>query len=189
MDLTFQVSGYCSLQHRTLLPSPVTFTTGHCFHFGSVRGVISSVLYHHNKNLKWWTLKPPVHHSSWTVLQLHVTAQFHLENKEKYILKVWEDADPKDAKRREGERETPGPLAPFLYFFSSAWAHCMSIGLSRSAVCSTWGPHSSPQTLLCSILVGFSLACLLATPFPDFFFLFWLPNSSISSFFLELFLQ
>ena len=24
---------YCSLQHRTLLPSPVTSTTEHCFHF------------------------------------------------------------------------------------------------------------------------------------------------------------
>ena len=27
---------YCSLQHWTLLPSPVTSTAGHCFHFGSV---------------------------------------------------------------------------------------------------------------------------------------------------------
>ena len=37
MDLTFQVPvEYCSLQHWTLFPSPVTSTTGHCFHFGSV---------------------------------------------------------------------------------------------------------------------------------------------------------
>ena len=35
MDLTFQVPmHHCSLQHWTLLPSPVTSTTGHCFHFG-----------------------------------------------------------------------------------------------------------------------------------------------------------
>ena len=27
---------HCSLQHWTLLPSPVTYTTGCCFHFGSV---------------------------------------------------------------------------------------------------------------------------------------------------------
>ena len=34
MDLTFQVSmQYCSLQHRILLPSPVTPTTGYCFCF------------------------------------------------------------------------------------------------------------------------------------------------------------
>ena len=36
MDLIFQVSmQYCSLQHWSLLPSPITFTTGHCFHFSS----------------------------------------------------------------------------------------------------------------------------------------------------------
>ena len=37
MDLTFQVPmRYCSLQHWTLLPSPVTSTAGLCFLFGSV---------------------------------------------------------------------------------------------------------------------------------------------------------
>ena len=37
MDLTLQVSmQYCSLQHRTLLLSPVTYTTGWCFCFGSI---------------------------------------------------------------------------------------------------------------------------------------------------------
>ena len=37
MDLTFQVPmQYCSLQHQTLLPSPVTFTTGCCFCLGSI---------------------------------------------------------------------------------------------------------------------------------------------------------
>ena len=37
MDLTFQVPlQYCSLQHQTSLLSPVTSTTGHCFHVGSV---------------------------------------------------------------------------------------------------------------------------------------------------------
>src|SRR5574341_955372 len=45
MDLTFQVPMQCcSLQHWTLLPSPVTSTTGCCFCFGSlfiISGVIS----------------------------------------------------------------------------------------------------------------------------------------------------
>ena len=45
MDLTFQIPmQYCSLQHRTLLPSPVTSTTWHYFHFCSffiLFGVIS----------------------------------------------------------------------------------------------------------------------------------------------------
>ena len=37
LDLTFQVPmQYCSLQHWTLLPLPVTSTTGCCFCFGSV---------------------------------------------------------------------------------------------------------------------------------------------------------
>ena len=36
-DLTFHIPmQYCSLQHWTLLPSPDTSTTGHCFCFGSV---------------------------------------------------------------------------------------------------------------------------------------------------------
>ena len=50
--------------------------------------VISSVLSYHNKNLKQWTLRPLVCHSSRTVLQLCVTVQFYLENKGKYILKA-----------------------------------------------------------------------------------------------------
>ena len=37
MDLIFQVPmQYCCLQHQTLLPSQVTSTTGHCFHFGFI---------------------------------------------------------------------------------------------------------------------------------------------------------
>ena len=37
MDLTFQVPmQYCSLQHWTLLLSPVSSTTGYCFSFGSI---------------------------------------------------------------------------------------------------------------------------------------------------------
>ena len=37
MDLTFQVPMQCcSLQHQTLLPSPLTSTIGCCFYFGSV---------------------------------------------------------------------------------------------------------------------------------------------------------
>ena len=40
-NLTFQVPmQYCSLQHRTLLPSPVTSTTGCCFCFDSVSSFI-----------------------------------------------------------------------------------------------------------------------------------------------------
>ena len=42
MDLTFQVPmQYCSLQHQTLFPSPVTSTAGRCFHLFILSGVIS----------------------------------------------------------------------------------------------------------------------------------------------------
>ena len=47
MDLTFQVPmQYCSLQHRTLLPSPVTSTTGCCFCFGSILSFILELFLH-----------------------------------------------------------------------------------------------------------------------------------------------
>ena len=69
-----------------------------------------------------------------SVLQLRVTAQFYLENKEKYILEAWGHADPKDVKRREREKEResacvhrrerpPNPLAPLCKrFFPPSWA-------------------------------------------------------------------
>ena len=45
MHLTFQVSmQYCSLQHQTLLPSPVTSTTGCCFHLGWCLFILSGVI-------------------------------------------------------------------------------------------------------------------------------------------------
>ena len=91
--------------------------------FGFVVGVcnfLNSV----NKNLKRWTLKPldRLCHklSDRSVLQLRVTAQFYLENKAKYILQAWWHANPKDVKRRERERENPGPLAPLFICFSSS---------------------------------------------------------------------
>ena len=134
-------------------------------------------------------------HSSWTdhvtalgqisvtalnrsVLQLRVTALFYLENKGKYIPEAWGHANPKDAKRRERERaweRDPQPFGSSFYmFFPPLGLPCVNWA-SQSAVCSTWGPHSGPQTFLCSIFVGFSL-CLLATAILDSFFLFYLPN-------------
>ena len=54
MDLTFQVPvQYCSLQHRTSLPSPVTSTTGHCFHFGSVSSFFLE-LFLHSSLVAYW---------------------------------------------------------------------------------------------------------------------------------------
>ena len=47
MDLTVQVPmQYCSLQHRNLLPSPVTSTTEYCFYFGSVSSFFLELFLH-----------------------------------------------------------------------------------------------------------------------------------------------
>ena len=47
MDLTFQVPmQYCSLQHRTLILSPVTSTTGSCFCFGSIPSFFLELFLH-----------------------------------------------------------------------------------------------------------------------------------------------
>ena len=55
MDLTFQVPmQYCSLQHQTLLPSPVISTTGCCFHFGSVSSFFLE-LFLHSSPVAYWT--------------------------------------------------------------------------------------------------------------------------------------
>ena len=53
MDLTFQVPmQYCSLQHQTLLPSPVTSTTG-CFCFGSISSFFLELLLHRSPVAYW----------------------------------------------------------------------------------------------------------------------------------------
>ena len=54
MDLTFEVPmQYCSLQHRTLLPSPVTSTTGCYFCFGSVSSFFLELSLHWSPVAYW----------------------------------------------------------------------------------------------------------------------------------------
>ena len=54
MDLTFQVPmQYCSLQHRTLLLSPVTSTAGHCFCFGSIPSFFLELFLHWSPIAYW----------------------------------------------------------------------------------------------------------------------------------------
>ena len=53
-DLIFQVPmWYCSLQHQTLLLSPVTFTTGHCFCFGSIPSFFLELFLHWSPVAYW----------------------------------------------------------------------------------------------------------------------------------------
>ena len=54
MDLTFQVPmQYCSLQHQTLLLSPVTSTTGYCFCFGSIPSFFLELFLHWSPVAYW----------------------------------------------------------------------------------------------------------------------------------------
>ena len=54
MDLTFQVPmQYCSLQHWTLLLSPVTSTTGCCFCFGSIPSFFLKLFLHWSPVAYW----------------------------------------------------------------------------------------------------------------------------------------
>ena len=54
MDLTFQVPmQYCSLQHQTLLPSPVPTTTGCCFCFGSISSFFLELVLHWSPIAYW----------------------------------------------------------------------------------------------------------------------------------------
>ena len=54
MDLTFQVPmQYCSLQHRTLLLSPVTSTAGYSFCFGSLPSFFLELFLHWSPVAYW----------------------------------------------------------------------------------------------------------------------------------------
>ena len=55
MNLKFQVPmQYCSLQHQTLLPSPVISLPGCCFHFGSISSFFLE-LFLHRSPVAYWT--------------------------------------------------------------------------------------------------------------------------------------
>ena len=92
MDLTFQVPvQYCSLQHWTLLLSPVTSTTGYCFCFGSIlyfanKGPSSQGYGFSSGHVWMWDLDceeswVPKHWCFWTVV-LEKTLESPLDCKE-----------------------------------------------------------------------------------------------------------
>ena len=54
MDLTFKVlMQYCSLEHQTLLLSPVTSTAGYCFCFGSIPSFFLELFLHWSPVAYW----------------------------------------------------------------------------------------------------------------------------------------
>ena len=117
--------------------------------------VISSVLSHHSKNWKWW-----MDQCYSSVLQLNCI----WNTKENTSLRHERRLTQK--KRRE-ERETEG-LNFWLFFL------CIFSPHPELTLCKL-GAHlrfpSGPWTFLCSIFMGFSFLCLLATAILDSFFL------------------
>ena len=101
------------------------------------------------------------------VLQFHITAQFYLENKGKYILEAWWHADPKDRKGRERD---PRPFGScFCMFFP------LPLGLPyvnwASQECCLFYLRSSLRSsdLLLFYFQGLSLSYLFATAILDSF--------------------
>ena len=120
--------------------------------------------------------------------QISVTALFYVEDSRRIHPRSVRACQPKDLKRRvekhtgEGERahartrERKSEKALwllFLYVYSSTWSCPKHIGLSQECCLfylksSLWS-SDLPLTFLCSIFVGFSLPCLLATTILDSF--------------------
>ena len=83
MDLTFQVPmQYCSLQHQTLLPSPVTFTTGCWFCFGSVSSFFLELFLHWFPVAYWAPAN--LGSSSFSVLSFHLFILFMGFSRQEY---------------------------------------------------------------------------------------------------------
>ena len=83
MDLTFQVSmQYCSVQHRTLLLSPVTSTAGYCFCFGSIPSFFLELFLHWSP-VAYWT-PTDLGSSSFSVLSFCLFIHFMWFSREEY---------------------------------------------------------------------------------------------------------
>ena len=83
MDLTFQVPmQYCSLQHRTLFPSPVTSTTGCCCCFVSISSFFLE-LFLHWSSVTYWT-PTNLGSSSFSVLSFYLFILFMGFSRQEY---------------------------------------------------------------------------------------------------------
>ena len=84
MDLTVQVPmQYCSLQHRTLLPSPVPFATGFCFCFGSIPSFFLELFLHWSPVAYW--APTDVGSSSFSVLSFCLFILFMGFSRQEYL--------------------------------------------------------------------------------------------------------
>ena len=83
MDLTFQVPmQYCSLQHRTLLLSPVTSTTGCWFFFGSLSSFFLKLFLHWSPGAYW--APTDLGSSSFSVQSFYLFIPFMVFSRQEY---------------------------------------------------------------------------------------------------------
>ena len=83
MDLTFQVPmQYCSLQHRILLVSPVTSTTGYCFSFGSIPSFFPELFLHWSPVAYW--VPTDLGNSSFSILSFYLFILFMGFSRQEY---------------------------------------------------------------------------------------------------------
>ena len=83
MDLIFHVPmQYCSLQHQTLLPSPVPFTTACCFCFGSIPSFFLELFLHWSPVAYWGPTD--LGSSSFSILSLCLFILFMLISRQEH---------------------------------------------------------------------------------------------------------
>ena len=83
MDLTFQVPmQYCSLQHQTLLLSPVTSRTGYCFCFDSILSFFLELFLHWSPIAYW--APTDLGSSSFSVLSFYLFILFMGFSRQEY---------------------------------------------------------------------------------------------------------
>ena len=159
MDLTFQVPmQYCSLQHRTLLLSPVTSTTGYCFCFGSIPSFFLGLFLHWSPVAYW--APTDLRSSSFSILSFCLFIRFMGFSRQEY----WSGLpfpSPVDHILSDLSTMTrPSWVAPRAWFSFSEldkavvlvwldWLVFCKYGFSVSAL---WCPLARP-----TVLIGFLL--------------------------------
>ena len=154
MDLTFQVPmPYCSLQHRTLLLSPVTSTAGYCFCFGSIPSFFLELFLHWSPVAYW--APTDLGSSSFSILSFCLFILFMGSSRQEY----WSGLPfPSPVAHILSDLSTmtrPSWVAPRAWLSSIELdkavvrvirlANCLYFGFSLSAL---WCPLETPTVLL-----------------------------------------
>ena len=144
VDLTFQVPiQNHSLQHWTLLQSPVTSTTGHCFSFGSIASFFLELCLHWSPVAYW--APTDLGSSSFSVLSFWLFILFMGFSRQEY----WSGLP------------FPCPVDPLLSKLSTmtrlSWValHSMAHSFNETRLCSMW----SVWLIFCNC--GFHSVCPL----------------------------